>query len=161
MYRRFEKIPVCIYGIYATAYIIYWYYTISITIFFAATWYRKFFVEIVKRLFSCVVHAIWKITFVPTRIQILGHGFTFLVAAVLGAQHFNRYSNTFARYLRLCWIFAILKINNIKNKWLSHKSYFLFGCNMLRVYVLYRKLLHEIRTRYKSQIQYRLIKFWL
>jgi len=68
--------------------IIYRYYAISITVlFFATTWYRKFFVEIVKRLFSCVVRAIWKISFVPTWIQILGHGFTFLVATYRSVRY--------------------------------------------------------------------------
>lgn len=70
------------------AHIMYRYYAISITVvFFVATWYRKFFVEIAKCLFSCVVRAIWKIPFVSTRIQILEHGFIFLVAAHRGVRY--------------------------------------------------------------------------
>jgi len=97
--------------------IIYRYYAISITVlFFAATWYRKFFVETVKCLFSCIVRAIWKISFVPTWIQILGHSFTFLVAAYRSVRYNTltdipiHTHNIYDRH-GSCRISAILKIN--------------------------------------------------
>jgi len=116
MYRILKK-NVHVFTRCVPLHIIYRYYAISITVlFFAATWYRKFFVEIVKCLFSRIVRAIWKISFVPTWIQILGHSFTFLVAAYRSVRY-NTLTDipihTRSIYDRhaSCRISAILKIN--------------------------------------------------
>lgn len=132
----------CIYRIYATAYIIHRYYAISITIFFVVTWYRKFFVEIVKYLFSCAIHVMWKITFVM-RIQILGHGFTFLVAARRSVRYntltFNRYSDTFARHLRYTYM-PLLNLCDIKNKWWLITNY------IFRIHKLYIQAQYHVES---------------
>jgi len=124
--------------------IIYRYYAISITVlFFAATWYRKFFVEIVKCLFSCIVRAIWKISFVPTWIQILGHSFTFLVAAYRSVRYNTltdipiHTRNIYDRHAS-CRISAILKIN-------YHLSQIIFRIRA-QCWIFSR----EIQIRYKN-----------
>lgn len=126
--------------------IIYRYYAISITVlFFAATWYRKFFAEIVKRLFSCVVRAIWKISFVPTWIQILGHGFTFLVAAYRSV----RYNTLTDIPIYTCNIrdahMSPLNFSDIKSK-LSFIANYISHSRAVSCWIFSR----EIQARYKN-----------